>query len=580
VWRRRSRGASLASGVAADVAARAGTGRGPMTLGDLAAHAMAATASATGAGAAAWRRYVAACAAYGDTPPAPFTPAGALGFALCECLRGINSSGLSAAVAAALRHAEDTGVEMQGWNDAGRRTVSRGLRALAADFPAEVVRARPMTDEVMLAVHAYLGPFLARGDVYARMWWAMLTTAYAGCLRSIEFLGDALTPGQLSVSSVAGGRDMLELDLPFRKTSRNERDAEMDRVTLPPRPPAERLLDPLPAMRAYLVAAGLELGTGDEPLFERRRRDPTGTPWPESAPCYSYAASLRELRWLLRKAGPSDADAGTYAWHSCRRGMATHLLAMGVPWGVVKKLGSWAADASLANYDARARRRPGRAPRRRARLRASAPRRGGRAGEGRRLRGNGVATAAAPRRHVPRGTGTWGGPGGPPGPVARRPGDARSAVRGGGERAIERGAHTAGLVQHGLAGAVGVADGGVPRAARRRTVPGLSRVARGVGGVMGFGGRAGGMAAGQRPARLPPLRPDITGPPAGPRCMPTADDGHARMGCGACALQARCGRDFPPSPPRCGCVHGVDPHAGRLLARLSPARGARRPAKA
>jgi len=106
----------------------------------------------------------------------------------------------------------------------------------------------------------------------------------------------------------------------------------------------------------HVVAGGSgKLGAGNAPLFVRRRRTRPCAPWPESKPGYQYASALPELRWLLRQAGVPPADAEAYSWHSLRRGAATRLLAMGVPWDVVKKLGGWAADASLVNYDARGR---------------------------------------------------------------------------------------------------------------------------------------------------------------------------------------------------------------------------------
>jgi len=346
----------VAINVRAEAGARQEAGSKPMTLAELSGHVDSAAAArrAAGSGNRAWGRYVQACSDYAGAAPLPLTPEKVLGFALCECLRGISSSSLKATCISLESHVREEGWEMSGWDTLAPSRIRRGLDALVHEFPTDVVRAKPMTDVIMRDVRAYLEPYLARGDLYALMWWAMLSVAYAGCLRSIEFLGDALTPQQVRVTHGPGG-SMLELDLPFRKTHRNVRDEESDRVTLPPRRRADADLDALPAMQAYAVAAGIDLGTGPAPMFVRRRRSAPCGEVPERKPGYQYQTSLSELRWILGKEGLQAAEGARFSLHSLRRGGATRLLEIGVQWDIVKKLGGWAADTSLSNYDARGR---------------------------------------------------------------------------------------------------------------------------------------------------------------------------------------------------------------------------------
>lgn len=359
MWLRRSRGAFFAAAVASDAEARRREGD-TLRLVDLYKHVAVGVAARRqqGQGAAAWRRYETSCHEWGGAAPLPLTPEKALGFGLGECLRGISTSNLGQTLKALVGHAEDEGYATDGWDPAARRRVAAGVAALKTDFPAEIIRAAPMTDAVMRQVRRYLQPYLNRGDLYATMWWSMLTAAYAGLLRSIEFLSDALTPSQVYLEDGDGGW-MLGLFLPFRKPSRTELDRESDHITLPRRPAAEADLDPLPAMQAYAAAAGITLGVGTGPLYVRRRKDGTEWPLPRQAADarqpqgLQYPQALSELKQLLAAAGVADADA--YSWHSFRRGMATKLLAMGVPWDVVKKLGGWASDESMSNYDARGR---------------------------------------------------------------------------------------------------------------------------------------------------------------------------------------------------------------------------------
>ena len=321
-----------------------------MTLEDLAEHVRGAVAAQrkTGAPGAAWASYEASSRQW-HADPLPLTPEKALGFALAECMRGVSTAQLNARLASLRAYAAGEELPMAGWGPGSTRLLAMGVAALKREFPAEIIRARPMTDEVMRAVRAYLRMYLDSGHVYAHMWWSMLTLAYAGCLRSVSFLDAALSTSDLYIS-VRGGIRRLEADVAFRKTSRDRKDEGRDRLTFPGRGGTDADLDPLRALESYAAAAGLTIGSGDRPLYERRRRA-SGQLWPEARPGYSYHSSLKELKWLLWRAGVPFW--GSYSWHSLRRGCATRLLARGVPWDVVKKLGAWATDSAMENYDAR-----------------------------------------------------------------------------------------------------------------------------------------------------------------------------------------------------------------------------------
>jgi len=315
------------------------------------AAAAAVSRRSTGGGAGVWRRYVAACDRHGGTPDLPVTPEKVMGFALGECLRGMSTRQLPDAVGSLLRHAEEEELAMGGWTAKSRRRVDGVVALLCEEFPAEVIRARPLTDEVLRQVRAYLAPFLDRGDRWALMWWALLTLSYAACLRSIEYLQGALTAAQISVVTLpCSGRQALCLDLPFSKGRRNVRDGERDRVAVPRRSDADQDIDAFPAVQAYMAAVGHRIGVSERALFEPRNRT-TGDPKDPLFGVYKYSTAMRDLRWLLHAAGVADADA--FSTHSMRRGGATLLLSIGTPWKSVKRIGRWASDDAMDNYDAR-----------------------------------------------------------------------------------------------------------------------------------------------------------------------------------------------------------------------------------
>ena len=367
----------LRADVVTAASARAAAGATPLTLEDLATHVRGVVAErrSDGAEGEAWRCYEEAAQVWGSEL-LPLTPEKVLGFALGECLRGISTLYLLKRLTALRTYAIGNGLAMQGWNSRSLSEIKAGAAALRRDFPAEVIRSLPMTDEVMRRVLAYLQPYMIEGELYALMWWSMLTLAYAGCLRSVSFLAGALTLSQMRVTVNAAGKRRLEAHVCWRKMSRNVKDRDRDWLTVPGRGGEDADLDALTALETYAAAAGLTLGVGSTPLYDRRRRN--GNLWPQkqrlmlavgkvspagAAPAssatrrsgprvgYLYPAALKEFKWLLRAS--AVPDAAEYAWHSLRRGCATRLLAAGAPWDVVKKLGGWASDAAMENYDAR-----------------------------------------------------------------------------------------------------------------------------------------------------------------------------------------------------------------------------------
>jgi hypothetical protein len=292
----------------------------------------------------AYAAYNRQCAAFAATPPLPPSADKVLGVLYAELDRGMSNSHLGSTATSLLAYftANDTplsAMEVQ--------LVKDGRRLLEVEFPSEVRRARPLTDAALLRIRAYLDPFLRRGDLFALAWWAMLTLGYGGLYRGCELLGPVLDWSQVTCTRTRAGAWSLVVDSPFRKTNKRTRDADVDVHVVPPRLDVPAL-DPFLAMQAYASAAGKTMGTAGGPVFPERLKR-TGA-LARSDGDYTDNAARGHLRWLISKAGLPDPNA--YGLHSMRRGGATMLLAAGVDWPSVKKLGAWKSDAAEL-YDAR-----------------------------------------------------------------------------------------------------------------------------------------------------------------------------------------------------------------------------------
>ena len=339
IWKRRREGLTLrASVLSTSVPCGA-------TLTDVGAHVILQgklLAPSSGAS-SAFAAYERQCRLHGDTPPLPPDSSKVLGFLFTELDRGLSNTGMGSLVSALTSYFARAGYPL---SDDEKSLVSDGRRLLEAEFPSEVRRARPLTDASLLRVRSYLDPYIRRGDLFALEWWALLSTGYAGLYRGGEVLGDALTWEQVTTIRTREGHPALVLDVPFRKASKNVRDKDVDVHVVPARPGS--VLDPYPAMKAYADASGARFGTRSGPVFPLRSKMTGLTARPDGA--YPDGAARAHLRWLLEKAGVPEPS--TYGLHSMRRGGATMLLAAGVDWASVKKLGAWRSNAAEL-YDAR-----------------------------------------------------------------------------------------------------------------------------------------------------------------------------------------------------------------------------------
>lgn len=176
-----------------------------------------------------------------------------------------------------------------------------------------------------------------------------------------------LTSGQVRFVTLRSGddvREVVEIDLFWRKTSKTVLDPLSDVLQLPfsddPR------FDVARALRRHLELQGIAAGAGTTPLFRAIKYTlphpgdpPSGVPL-KGSPVYTRARHLGNLRKLLghvgygTPGGPlADRKPDDFGLHSLRSGGATTLLALGVPWDVVKRLGNWKSDESMVNYDRR-----------------------------------------------------------------------------------------------------------------------------------------------------------------------------------------------------------------------------------
>lgn len=328
----------------------------PLTLEQLLSawhSAKASVTSSSGGGKRAWARYNTACIDL-KAEPQPVTVEKIYGFILYECLRGIKSHTLGAAVGSLLAYVSLPELDIDVGDvaaPAARRAIAGAVRSAAVEFPSEVERVLPIDDAVMLQVHAYLLPFLEDDNIWALQMWSIMTLAYATGLRSVNYLGRRLTPSQLRVVELKDGRSTSQWDVPYRKTKRSTRDREKDTVVAPRRPDTleEQKLDHFRALQRYLSAVGIKPGKGAQSIFPGRFKNGNLRDYIYEA--YDYGWFLDDLRWLLQKAGVRDNER--YGSHSFRRGCATRLLGMGAAPSLVMKLCGWAAEESMRIYDAR-----------------------------------------------------------------------------------------------------------------------------------------------------------------------------------------------------------------------------------
>lgn len=292
----------------------------------------------------AFAAYTRQCAAFAGTPAYPPTADKILGFLYTELDRGVSNTHLGSTTSSLLAYFAATGSPLSAH---ATQLITAGRRLLEVEFPAEVRRARPLTDAALLRIRAFLDPYLRRGDLFALEWWALLTLGYGGLYRGCELLGSALDWSQVTYTRTRAGAWALIVDSPFRKTNKRSRDTDVDVHVVPPRSDTPAL-DPYLAMKAYADAAGKRMGVAGGPVFPARHKM-TGAIARRDAE-YSDDAARSHLRWLIQKAGLPNPEA--YGLHSMRRGGATMLLAAGVDWPSVKKLGAWKSDAAEL-YDAR-----------------------------------------------------------------------------------------------------------------------------------------------------------------------------------------------------------------------------------
>lgn len=339
IWKRRRKGLTLRASVLSTSVSRGATltevGSHVISQGKLLAPSLGASS--------AFAAYELQCLRHAGTPPLPPDSSKILGFLFTELDRGLSNSGMGTLVSALTTYFARAGYPL---SDGEKSLISDGRRLLEAEFPSEVRRARPLSDASLLRVRSYLDPYIRRGDLFALEWWALLTTGYAGLYRGCEVLGGALTWEQVTSIRTRDGYMALVLDVPFRKASKNVRDKDVDVHVVPARPGSA--LDPYPAMKAYADASGARFGTRSGPVFPLRFKKTGLTARQDGA--YPDGAARAHLRWLLEKAGVPEPS--TYGLHSMRRGGATMLLAAGVDWASVKKLGAWRSNAAEL-YDAR-----------------------------------------------------------------------------------------------------------------------------------------------------------------------------------------------------------------------------------
>jgi len=241
----------------------------------------------------AFAAYLRQCAAFAATPPFSPTADKILGFLYTELDRGISNTHLGSTASALLAYFTAAGSPLSALDT---QRVKAGRRLLEVEFPAEVRRARPLTDAALLRIRAYLDSFMRRGNLFALGWWAMLNLGYGGLYRGCELLGSALDWAQVTFTRTRAHAWALVVDSPFRKTNKRTRDADADVHVAPPRAD-EPLLDPFLAMQAYASAAGKKMGEAGGPVFPAREKR-SGAPARSDGEDTDNAARSH-LRWLI-----------------------------------------------------------------------------------------------------------------------------------------------------------------------------------------------------------------------------------------------------------------------------------------
>jgi len=314
---------------------------------------------------AAWRRADGALRAYQHAAEAlgidgrRVTLASYRAVALYRVARGDAGAGGLGAWRASLARAVERRTR-RGWRwdiaDARRRARARAYETqLTRLYPGHVRRTRPLRASQLRRVWRRVveAPWLA-GHPWYRQAWAWITVAFGGLLRAGDVLsrrargseGRPLLNRQLRETRVRFSgrtRTCLRLDLPFRK-ARRVRDRDADLFVIPE---ASGALGARRAMAYHLSLHRRRVGGDSGPVFARYSRV-TGA---RLGGAFTYATGLTSLRWLLSQAGTSQPSR--YGTHSLRSGGATELLARGVSWSTVRRLGGWRSEASMIRYDRR-----------------------------------------------------------------------------------------------------------------------------------------------------------------------------------------------------------------------------------
>lgn len=210
--------------------------------------------------------------------------------------------------------------------------------------PAEIDYAEPLRKPVLVKMRRYLGPRLASGDPWATQTWAMCLLMHQTCMRASEAVEGGLITShfqyQCDDAGVVLGMTILK---PLHKTSKRAIDAREDCTVVATR---GDMFDAVAAVEAHMrvnhPGVTLTAMLGVQFYTPRTAAGRVGG-------ARSVASVVKMLQDdVLRPAGVEKPEQ--YTGHSFRSGGCTDLLAEGVAYAEVSRIGGWRTDSAQWRY--------------------------------------------------------------------------------------------------------------------------------------------------------------------------------------------------------------------------------------
>lgn len=298
------------------------------------------------------------CARLGSLPRGP--PGGpvsirvghVMGLLVHEAFVSKNQTSSLPAVVSQLRTRVKKGHTGYKWRlgETGQAEVAVLIKFLQKVRPSVRVRARIIDKALLRRIYDYLQTGVRAGNAFAVQMWCICAVAHQTMRRLGSLLYDNVTIGDVDFIHTQGGALAgARIFLPLGKTHKaaaSERCFTYMRAR-------DDVFDAVSALQRHMEALGVtdenKLEKGRELLF--RRLHASGEPAPGWGRGYRKDAFVRDLRLdVLGPAGVEDPEE--YTGHGFRAGGLTDMVAEGVAWRTIARIGDWSDNStSMAGYD-------------------------------------------------------------------------------------------------------------------------------------------------------------------------------------------------------------------------------------